>query len=153
MSLDSDDEGGYCNGNSGNGNGNGNGGRKSISNGDRGVNGRLASLSLRTDCKDIVSYRVGSVGDDTQLLLWDIDEDILKPQRVRTRSTRAPTTPQSASGGFGWGRHAASVVGYRRGHSETTTSEDEEYARTNDERDPTLMVLVHEQHDEDQRES
>lgn len=41
--------------------------------------------------KDIISYRFGSVGDDTQLLLWDIGEEILKPRRVRTRSARAPT--------------------------------------------------------------
>ncbi|XP_065661867.1 dystrophia myotonica WD repeat-containing protein [Hydra vulgaris] len=39
----------------------------------------------------IVSYRVGSVGDDTQLLLWDISEDILKPERIRTRSNRGST--------------------------------------------------------------
>jgi len=30
MSLDSDDEGGYCNGNNGNGNGNGNGGTQHV---------------------------------------------------------------------------------------------------------------------------
>ena len=51
----------------------------------------------------MISYRFGSVGDDTQLLLWDIDEEILKPQRVRTRSTRIPTvtgsTAASSSGG------------------------------------------------------
>ena len=40
----------------------------------------------------VTSYRFGSVGDDTQLLLWDIDEDVLKPQRVRTRSMRTPTS-------------------------------------------------------------
>ena len=40
---------------------------------------------------DIISYRIGSVGDDTQLLLWDIGEDVLRPHKVRTRSTRAPT--------------------------------------------------------------
>ena len=44
---------------------------------------------------NVISYRFGSVGDDTQLLLWDIDEEILKPQRVRTRSTRLPTTTTS----------------------------------------------------------
>ena len=40
--------------------------------------------------EDIISYRVGSVGDDTRLLLWDIGDDILRPQKIRTRS-RAPT--------------------------------------------------------------
>ncbi|XP_066928525.1 WD repeat-containing protein 20-like [Clytia hemisphaerica] len=47
--------------------------------------------------KDVLSYRIGSVGDDTQLLLWDIDEEILKPQRVRTRSARVPTSVSSSS--------------------------------------------------------
>ena len=46
--------------------------------------------------KDVISYRFGSVGDDTQLLLWDIDEEILKPHRVRTRS-RAPTIGNSTA--------------------------------------------------------
>lgn len=45
----------------------------------------------------VISYRFGSVGDDTQLLLWDIDEEILKPQRVRTRSTRLPTVTGSTT--------------------------------------------------------
>ena len=75
VSLDSDDEG-YCK-------------SKKSFNGGAGVANK--NCNMRTDCKDIVSYRIGSVGDDTQLLLWDIDEDILKPQRIRTRSMRAPT--------------------------------------------------------------
>lgn len=50
------------------------------------------NTAIRTDHNDIISYRIGSVGDDTQLLLWDIDEDVLKPQRIRTRSTRVPTS-------------------------------------------------------------
>jgi len=48
--------------------------------------------------KDVLSYRFGSVGDDTQLLLWDMDEEILKPQRIRTRSARAPTTMSAVAG-------------------------------------------------------
>ena len=48
--------------------------------------------------RDVLSYRFGSVGDDTQLLLWDIDEEILKPQRVRTRSARAPTATSCVAG-------------------------------------------------------
>lgn len=44
--------------------------------------------------KPIISYRFGSVGDDTQLLLWDISEDILRPQRIRTRSMRTSTLNQ-----------------------------------------------------------
>lgn len=46
--------------------------------------------------RGIVSYRFGSVGDDTQLLLWEIGEDVLKPQRVRTRSTRTSTLNSNA---------------------------------------------------------
>eukprot|EP00794_Sanderia_malayensis_P020037 gene20037-22003_t len=44
--------------------------------------------------KQMISYRFGSVGDDTQLLLWDLSEDILRPQRIRTRSTRTSTLNQ-----------------------------------------------------------
>ena len=44
--------------------------------------------------KQIISYRFGSVGDDTQLLLWDLSEDILRPPRIRTRSMRTSTLNQ-----------------------------------------------------------
>ena len=38
--------------------------------------------------KNSVSYRFGSVGDDTHLLLWDLADDVLRPQRIRARSMR-----------------------------------------------------------------
>ncbi|XP_065061474.1 WD repeat-containing protein 20-like isoform X1 [Rhopilema esculentum] len=41
--------------------------------------------------KQAVSYRFGSVGDDTLLLLWDLSDDVLRPQRIRTRSLRTST--------------------------------------------------------------
>ena len=44
--------------------------------------------------KQSVSYRFGSVGDDTHLLLWDLADDILRPQRIRTRSMRTSTFNQ-----------------------------------------------------------
>ena len=68
------------------------------------------NTTLRADCKDIVSYRVGSVGDDTQLLLWDIDEDILKPQRIRTRSTRAPTNVCNTTIQPSWTSYASNTM-------------------------------------------
>lgn len=47
------------------------------------------------NAKQALSYRFGSVGDDTQLLLWDLSDDILRPQRIRTRSTRNSTMNQA----------------------------------------------------------
>lgn len=44
--------------------------------------------------KQSVSYRFGSVGDDTHLLLWDLADDVLRPQRIRTRSMRTSTFNQ-----------------------------------------------------------
>ncbi|KXJ17504.1 WD repeat-containing protein 20 isoform X2 [Exaiptasia diaphana] len=43
----------------------------------------------------VTSYRFGSVGHDTMLLLWDLGGDVLRPQRARGRSVRAHTTSNS----------------------------------------------------------
>ncbi|XP_031565691.1 WD repeat-containing protein 20-like isoform X2 [Actinia tenebrosa] len=45
--------------------------------------------------KGVTSYRFGSVGHDTMLLLWDLGEDILRPQRPRCRSLRTHTMSNS----------------------------------------------------------
>lgn len=48
--------------------------------------------------RNMVAYRLGSVGQDTQLCLWDLSEDVLKPRRpfVRNRSRASRTSrPQS----------------------------------------------------------
>ena len=38
------------------------------------------------------SYRLGSVGQDTMLLLWDLTEDVLKPIKARARSLRTQSS-------------------------------------------------------------
>lgn len=43
----------------------------------------------------VTSYRFGSVGHDTMLLLWDLGGDVLRPLRARGRSVRAHTTSNS----------------------------------------------------------
>lgn len=43
----------------------------------------------------VTSYRFGSVGQDTMLMLWDLSEDILKPQRSRGRNSKISTISNS----------------------------------------------------------
>lgn len=45
--------------------------------------GCLEGNNASGDCRD-TSYRFGSVGQDTQLCLWDLTEDVLKQPRART---------------------------------------------------------------------
>ena len=47
------------------------------------------------DPDQVISYRFGSAGDDTNLHLWDLGEDILRPQKSRTRSIRTSTINQN----------------------------------------------------------
>ena len=58
----------------------------------------ISSTSCSAEDKDglgVTSYRFGSVGQDTMLMLWDLSEDILKPQRPRGRSTKLSTISNS----------------------------------------------------------
>ena len=43
----------------------------------------------------VTSYRFGSVGQDTMLMLWDLSEDILRAHRPRGRSMRLSTLSNS----------------------------------------------------------
>lgn len=43
----------------------------------------------------MTSYRFGSVGQDTNFMLWDLGDDVLKPQRPRGRSMRTATLSNS----------------------------------------------------------
>ncbi|XP_067024654.1 WD repeat-containing protein 20-like isoform X1 [Acropora muricata] len=45
--------------------------------------------SVTPEDKNVTSYRFGSVGQDTNFMLWDLGEDVLRPQRPRGRSVRA----------------------------------------------------------------
>ncbi|EDO40241.1 predicted protein [Nematostella vectensis] len=47
------------------------------------------------DVKGLISYRIGSVGQDTMLMLWDLGDDVLRPQRPRNRSIRTHTLTSS----------------------------------------------------------
>lgn len=61
------------------------------------------------DPKKSVSYRFGSVGDDTHLLLWDLADDVLRPQRIRTRSMRTSTLNQIHPSHWAYAKNTASV--------------------------------------------
>ena len=61
------------------------------------------------DPKKSVSYRFGSVGDDTHLLLWDLADDILRPQRIRTRSMRTSTCNQIHQSHWTYAKNSTSV--------------------------------------------
>ena len=51
--------------------------------------------SINTEDKGVTSYRFGSIGQDTSLMLWDLGEDVLKSQRPRGRSIRVSTISSS----------------------------------------------------------
>ncbi|XP_073683320.1 WD repeat-containing protein 20 [Garra rufa] len=74
------------------------------------ANSTQSRLSKRnsTDSRPVsVTYRFGSVGQDTQLCLWDLTEDILFPHlplsrtRTHTNVMNASCPPASGSGGSG----------------------------------------------------
>jgi WD repeat-containing protein 20 len=51
----------------------------------------LSSATTGAPDNKLICYRLGSVSQDTQLCLWDITEDVLRPHRVRL-STLDPTS-------------------------------------------------------------
>uniref|UniRef100_A0A8B9LD35 WD repeat domain 20 n=1 Tax=Astyanax mexicanus TaxID=7994 RepID=A0A8B9LD35_ASTMX len=74
------------------------------------ANSTQSRLSKRnsTDSRPVsVTYRFGSVGQDTQLCLWDLTEDILFPHlplsrtRTHTNVMNATSPPATGSGGSG----------------------------------------------------
>ncbi|KAL0169353.1 hypothetical protein M9458_033949, partial [Cirrhinus mrigala] len=76
------------------------------------ANSTQSRLSKRnsTDSRPVsVTYRFGSVGQDTQLCLWDLTEDILFPHlplsrtRTHTNVMNASGPPATGSGGSGGG--------------------------------------------------
>lgn len=59
-----------------------------------------------------VSYRFGSVGQDTQFCLWDLTDDVLYPRLPLSRAltnTFGPTVPASNSGSVVEGHHHPSI--------------------------------------------
>lgn len=59
---------------------------------------RVRSASIRDSTltpDKLICYRLGSVSQDTQLCLWDITEDVLKPHHRVRLSTLDPTTQQA----------------------------------------------------------
>lgn len=64
---------------------------------------RSRSASIRDstlsagDSNKLICYRLGSVSQDTQLCLWDITEDVLRPHHRVRLSTLDPTTGASAT--------------------------------------------------------
>lgn len=55
---------------------------------------RNRSSSIRDSTMSATGYRLGSVSQDTQLCLWDITEDVLRPHHRLRLSTLDPTTQQ-----------------------------------------------------------
>lgn len=82
------------------------------------ANSTQSRLSKRnsTDSRPVsVTYRFGSVGQDTQLCLWDLTEDILFPHqplsRARTHTNvMNATSPPAGSGGANPGSNGNSIT-------------------------------------------
>ncbi|PKK31347.1 WD repeat domain 20 [Columba livia] len=82
------------------------------------ANSTQSRLSKRnsTDSRPVsVTYRFGSVGQDTQLCLWDLTEDILFPHqplsRARTHTNvMNATSPPAGSGGTNPGSNGNSIT-------------------------------------------
>ncbi|XP_043373769.1 WD repeat-containing protein 20 isoform X3 [Dermochelys coriacea] len=82
------------------------------------ANSTQSRLSKRnsTDSRPVsVTYRFGSVGQDTQLCLWDLTEDILFPHqplsRARTHTNvMNATSPPAGSGGTNPGNNGNSIT-------------------------------------------
>lgn len=51
------------------------------------VSVRRNSLSVNGDTPPVTSYRIGSVGQDTQLCLWELSDDVLKQPVGRSRAS------------------------------------------------------------------
>lgn len=51
----------------------------------------LGRLSSEAGDREVVAYRLGSVGQDAQLCLWDLSEDVLKIRRPFARSRSRPS--------------------------------------------------------------
>ncbi|KAG5670143.1 hypothetical protein PVAND_000425 [Polypedilum vanderplanki] len=67
------------------------------SNSNNNNNRRVRSASIRDSTlapEKMICYRLGSVSQDTQLCLWDITEDVLRPHHRVRLSTLDPTNPQ-----------------------------------------------------------
>ncbi|XP_077466655.1 WD repeat-containing protein 20 [Stigmatopora argus] len=74
---------------------------------------RLSRHSSKGGGSAAVTYRFGSVGQDTQFCLWDLTDDVLYPRLPLSRAftnTFGPTLPNSGGGGVE-GHHHPPVVG------------------------------------------
>ncbi|CAG2102690.1 unnamed protein product [Medioppia subpectinata] len=69
----------------------------------RSTSGSLNRLNTRsTHSQNITSYRLGSVGQDTHICLWDLSDDVLKQPVGRSRTSillHSPSTPLSSMSG------------------------------------------------------
>ncbi|KAI5706746.1 hypothetical protein M8J75_010942 [Diaphorina citri] len=59
------------------------------------------STQLDTEEDKVMCYRLGSVGQDTQLCLWDITEDVLTQTNIFTARTKTTTSNNSTITGNG----------------------------------------------------
>uniref|UniRef100_A0A3Q1H8N4 WD repeat-containing protein 20 n=1 Tax=Anabas testudineus TaxID=64144 RepID=A0A3Q1H8N4_ANATE len=87
------------------------------------ANSTQSRLSKRnsTDSRPVsVTYRFGSVGQDTQLCLWDLTEDILFPHLPLSR-TRTHTNVMSATSGSTPNSHTGSSSSNSSSTTTTTT--------------------------------
>ncbi|XP_075923787.1 WD repeat-containing protein 20-like isoform X3 [Petromyzon marinus] len=77
------------------------------------ANSTLSRLSQRADGRPVsVTYRFGSVGQDTQLCLWDLTEDVLFPHQPLSRArTQTNIVTAANSGATSPSAAGATVVG------------------------------------------
>ncbi|XP_026878740.2 WD repeat-containing protein 20 isoform X2 [Electrophorus electricus] len=71
-----------------------------------------------------VSYRFGSVGQDTQFCLWDLTDDILYPRLPLSRAltnTFSPNAPPSVSGGMNSTSGSGGVEGHHHPSNQPVT--------------------------------
>ncbi|XP_048106983.1 WD repeat-containing protein 20-like isoform X2 [Alosa alosa] len=86
---------------------------------------RLSKCNSTDGCAMSVSYRFGSVGQDTQLCLWDLTEDILFPHlplsrtRTHTNVMNATTTATNATTTTNATPNANSTAGTNGGGDKT----------------------------------
>lgn len=75
---------------------------------------RSNSKTAATNSHNITSYRFGSIGQDTQICLWDLADDVLKQPVGRSRTSillHSPSTQLSSIGTAGGGCNATNATG------------------------------------------
>ncbi|KAJ3606378.1 hypothetical protein NHX12_025899 [Muraenolepis orangiensis] len=111
------------------------------------ANSAQSRLSKRnsTDGRPVsVTYRFGSVGQDTQLCLWDLTEDILFPHLPLSR-TRTHTNVMSATSSPAAGTAAPTCTSGTNGNSTLTTLQPHrgQYTQQSHEQQQHHLLLHH----------